>query len=91
MASLVRAAQFTSLFPAIGSTSRSMSEYAAHVGLRIHQSLCGLRGHDRYLHVDGSRVTLQCVGCRHESPGWDTGARAYQRTVAGDPVRHRLR
>lgn len=91
MASQAQATQFESTFPGIGTWRRPLSERAARVGAWVRQSLCGLNGHDKYLHVDGSRVTLRCVGCQHESPGWDTGDRAYQRTYAGDPTRHRIR
>ena len=91
MASQAQATQFETTFPALRSRRRPFSERAARVGVWVRQSLCGLNGHDKYLHVDGSRVTLRCVGCQHESPGWDTGDRAYQRTYAGDPSRHRLR
>jgi hypothetical protein len=91
MASQAEATQFTTTFPALHTWRRPLSAYTAHVGIWLRQALCATRGHDRYLHVDGSRVTLRCVGCLHDSPGWDTGERAYQRTYAGDPSRHRLR
>ena len=91
MASEAQATQFTTTFPALQTWRRPLSEHAAKMGVWVRQSLCGLQGHDRYLHVDGSRVTLRCVGCKHDSPGWDTGGRAYQRTYAGDASRHRIR
>lgn len=91
MASEAQATQFTTTFPALRSGARSLPDQAARVGRWLRQTMCGLHGHDRYLHVEGSRVTLRCVGCRHDSPGWETGGRAYQRTYAGDPTRHRLR
>lgn len=91
MASEAQATQFTTTFPALRERGRSLSEHTARVGVWLRQSLCGLNGHDRYLHVEGSRVTLRCVGCKHDSPGWETGGRAYQRTHAGDPSKHRIR
>lgn len=91
MTSEAQATQFSTTFPAMRSRGRSVSDQTARVGTWLRQSLCGLNGHDRYLHVNGSRVTLRCVSCQHESPGWDTGARAYQRTYAGDASRHRIR
>lgn len=30
-------------------------------------------GHYRVLHVEPSRVALRCVGCGHETPGWEIG------------------
>ena len=89
MASQAQATQLETTFPAVRSAR--LSERAAHVGVWVRQSLCGLNGHDKYLHVDGSRVTLRCVSCLHESPGWETGGRAYQLTNAGDPSRHRIK
>lgn len=91
MASEAQATPFTTTFPALRTRGHSVSEQAARVGTWLRQSLCAMQGHDRYLHVDGSRVTLRCVGCQHDSPGWDTGDRAYQRTYAGDPARHKIR
>jgi hypothetical protein len=91
MASEAQATQFTTTFPVFQTWRRPLSEHAARMGVWMRQSLCGLQGHDRYLHVDGSRVTLRCVGCKHDSPGWEIGERAYQRTYAGDASRHRLR
>ncbi len=86
-----QATPFTTTFPALRSRGRSFSDQTARAGAWLRQAVCGLQGHDRYLHVEGSRVTLRCVGCLHDSPGWETGGRAYQRTYSGDPERHRLR
>ena len=91
MASQAQATQFESSFPALQARRRPLSENAARFAVWLRQSLCGLNGHDKYLHVDGPRVTLRCVSCQHESPGWETGGRAYQLTYAGDPSRHRIR
>lgn len=51
---------------------------------------CGLFGHDRLTHVDGTRICLRCTECGHQTPGWDTGRPAYRRTYAGDTTRMRL-
>jgi hypothetical protein len=32
--------------------------------------MCALRGHEAYLHFGPNRVSLQCVACGYESPGW---------------------
>ena len=89
MASQAQATQFESLFPALRAVR--LSERIARVGTLMRQALCGMNGHEKYLHVDGPRVTLRCVSCHHESPGWETGGRAYQLTYAGDPSRHRIK
>lgn len=91
MASEAQATQFTTTFPALQTWRRPLADHAGRLGLWMRQALCGVQGHDRYLHVAGTRVTLRCVSCHHESPGWETGGHAYQRTYAGDPTRHRLR
>ncbi|MCC6162369.1 MAG: hypothetical protein IT182_03365 [Acidobacteria bacterium] len=91
MASGFHPTAFTTTFPALQARQRPFAEQLARIGEWLQQAICGMQGHDRYLHVEGSRVTLRCVSCRHDSPGWDTGGRAYQRTCAGDPRRHRLR
>ena len=41
---------------------------------RVRQILCGLHGHDRLLHFEEDRMSLKCVSCGHESPGWDLDA-----------------
>jgi hypothetical protein len=37
----------------------------------IRQFFCGLQGHDALLHFDKTRISLQCVSCGHETPGWE--------------------
>jgi hypothetical protein len=37
---------------------------------KMQQFVCGLRGHDVVRHFGTGRVSLQCVSCGHESPGW---------------------
>ncbi len=65
--------------------------HAEPIGRLVAHWVCGLQGHERYLHTDRDRVSLRCVACGHESPGWSTGRPAYQRTWPGDAARHRLR
>ena len=36
----------------------------------IAQWLCGLFGHDEMLCFKPHRLTLKCVSCGHETPGW---------------------
>ena len=43
----------------------------------LKQLICGLRGHEEYLHFQKDRVSLQCLACGHETPGWTTGRRKY--------------
>jgi hypothetical protein len=38
---------------------------------RMRQMLCGLHGHDTLLHFEQGRMSLRCVSCGHETPGWE--------------------
>ena len=38
---------------------------------RLRQAICGLHGHDAMLHFGTGRLSLHCVSCGYESPGWD--------------------
>jgi hypothetical protein len=58
--------------------------------MRARRFLCGLRGHDSLLHFQGGRISLMCVYCGHETPGWDVGTTPSRReptTLAQSPVR----
>ena len=35
--------------------------------------MCGLRGHDSLRHYEQGRISLMCVSCGHETPGWEVG------------------
>ena len=43
----------------------------ARIGGRLRQVVCGLHGHDELLHFEQGRMSLQCVSCGHDSPGWE--------------------
>jgi hypothetical protein len=66
-----------------------------HFGIRlmewVRQSLCGLTGHDTLMHYEADRITLQCVSCGHETPGWSLTEAPPTVTVRGDARRHALR
>lgn len=36
----------------------------------VHRGLCGIRGHDLILHAESGRLSLRCLDCSWESPGW---------------------
>lgn len=38
---------------------------------RFRQMLCGFHGHDSLLQFEQDRISLRCVSCGHETPGWD--------------------
>jgi hypothetical protein len=35
--------------------------------------ICGLRGHETVLHFGERRLSLKCVACGHQTPGWEIG------------------
>ncbi len=36
----------------------------------LRQAFCGMAGHDTLRHFERNRMSLKCVSCGHESPGW---------------------
>ena len=38
---------------------------------RVRQMFCGLHGHDTLLHFEQDRMSLRCVSCHYETPGWE--------------------
>jgi hypothetical protein len=50
-------------------------EEAAVTADWLRRTGCGLRGHDMMLRFDPDRVSLACVSCGHNSPGWTVGRR----------------
>jgi hypothetical protein len=37
---------------------------------RGHQLACSLRGHDVVLHFERNRLSLRCLNCALQTPGW---------------------
>lgn len=54
----------------------------------IRQALCGLRGHDEVLHYEEARLSLTCVSCGHETPGWSLTETPPTLMLLGDPRRN---
>jgi hypothetical protein len=57
---------------------------------RLRQMMCGLHGHDTLLHFDKDRLSLRCVSCGHETPGWELNEAPPTVTMRGDARRHVL-
>ena len=38
---------------------------------RSHQLVCSLRGHDAVLHFERNRLSLRCLNCALQTPGWN--------------------
>jgi hypothetical protein len=56
----------------------------------LQQTICGLGGHDTLLHFEGERMSLRCVSCGHETPGWELNEAPPTVTMRGDARRHAL-
>ena len=62
----------TSVFT--GIWRRLVAEIAAIVRW-YGRAVCGLTGHEMVFHFEGNHVSLQCLSCGHESPGWTVGTK----------------
>jgi hypothetical protein len=56
----------------------------------LRQALCGLHGHDTMLRFEQERMSLRCVSCGHETPGWQLNETRPTVTVRGDNRRHAI-
>jgi hypothetical protein len=56
----------------------------------LRQMFCGLHGHDTMLHFEQERMSLRCVSCGHETPGWELNEAPPTVTIRGDNRRHAL-
>jgi hypothetical protein len=56
----------------------------------VRQMFCGLHGHDTLLHFEQDRMSLKCVSCGHESPGWELNETPPTISVRGDARRQAL-
>ncbi len=56
----------------------------------LSQLFCGLRGHDTLLRFENERMSLRCVSCGHETPGWELNEVPPTVTVRGDARRHAM-
>jgi hypothetical protein len=56
----------------------------------LRQAFCALHGHDTLLHFQQERMSLRCVSCGHETPGWSLNKTRPTITVRGDNRRHAM-
>jgi hypothetical protein len=42
----------------------------ATVASRLSQLICGLSGHELVLSAEPGRLSLKCMSCPYETPGW---------------------
>ena len=72
-------------------THAHASGFGTPVLKQLRQMFCGLHGHDAMLHYEDDRISLRCVSCDHETPGWELNQRPPTVTVRGDARRHQMR
>jgi hypothetical protein len=56
----------------------------------LRQAYCGIHGHDTLLHFQQERMSLRCVSCGHETPGWTLDHEPPRVKLRGDARRHAL-
>jgi hypothetical protein len=56
----------------------------------LRQAYCGLHGHDNMLRFEQERISLRCVSCGRETPGWELNEVPPTMTMRGDNRRHAL-
>jgi hypothetical protein len=73
-----------------GLTSAATATNTDGLGVldRVRQVFCGLHGHDTLLHFEQDRMSLRCVSCGHETPGWELNEAPPTVTIRGDARRH---
>jgi hypothetical protein len=62
--------------------------FGRRVLVQLRQMFCGFGGHDTLMHFEEERMSLLCVSCGHETPGWELNEVPPTVTVRGDPRRH---
>lgn len=65
-----------------------MDRFGGRVIDRFRQMLCGLHGHDTLLQFDKDRISLRCVSCGHETPGWELNEVPPTVTARAEARRH---
>jgi hypothetical protein len=54
---------------------RRLSAEIAAIVRWYGRMVCGLTGHEMVFHFEANRVSLHCLSCGHESPGWTVGVK----------------
>lgn len=57
----------------------------------LRQFVCGLSGHENLLHFGRNHLSLKCMSCGYESPGWDIKTRGENMSPAAPTLPARLR
>jgi len=56
-----------------------VAEVAQFLVSRAHEAFCGLRGHHMLLQFEPNRLSLRCLTCGAETPGWPLEVSPYLR------------
>lgn len=48
----------------------SLASGWSSVSSRLSQLICGLGGHELLLNAEPGRLSLKCMSCPYETPGW---------------------
>lgn len=59
----------------------STPSYWSSLSSRLSQFLCGLSGHQLLLSAEPGRLSLKCMSCPYETPGWAIKERSYDTRV----------
>jgi hypothetical protein len=77
-----------------GSLATSSPAQEEGLGFRVidwlRQAFCAIHGHDTMLHFQHERMSLRCVSCGHETPGWTLNQARPTVKLRGDARRHAL-
>ena len=57
--------------------STSTPTYWANLASRLSQLVCGLSGHQLLLNAEPGRLSLKCMSCPYETPGWTIKETSY--------------
>jgi hypothetical protein len=57
--------------------SASTPNHWASLASRLSQLICGLSGHQLLLNAEPGRLSLKCMSCPYETPGWTIKERSY--------------
>jgi hypothetical protein len=64
--------------------------FMGRLSMHVRQFFCGLGGHDSLRHFERGRMSLKCVQCGHETPGWEVGPPTTRRVGKQPAVSVRL-
>ena len=59
--------------------SANIPSLKASVGSWLSQLICGLSGHELVLNAEPGRLSLKCMSCPYETPGWAIKEKSFGR------------